>query len=159
MNSGSSFARQLTPLKVLATNPCLARRARAGCGALRKKLPSLALLCAWLCANGALLDVVQVFAWARMFSGYAESMSVTAALGRTFDPARKCHLCLGVAAARKSTQDQLPQAVERAAEKLLLAVQQPAAVILAKPTGDWPAALACTAPTRREPVPVPPPRV
>ena len=55
---------------------------------LVKKCAITFLLFAWICANGALLDVVQVFAWGKMFSGYAKSMSVSAALKETFDPAR-----------------------------------------------------------------------
>lgn len=126
---------------------------------VRKPLPSLALLFAWLCANGALLDVVQVFAWAKMFSGYAESMSVSTALRKTFDPSQRCELCLGVAAARESTQDQVPQTVEHTAEKLLLTLHRPVKVVLTPPAVDWPPAHASAAPTRREDVPVPPPRV
>ena len=55
---------------------------------------------AWLCANGALLDLVQVFAWSRMFAGYTQTMTVGAALRETFDPAKPCELCLGVADAK-----------------------------------------------------------
>jgi hypothetical protein len=126
---------------------------------VRKKFASLALLFAWLCANGALLDVAQLLAWSKMFAGYSGTMSVAAALQKTFDPAKKCRLCLGVARAREAAQQQLPQAVERSAEKLLLAVHSPSPVILIPSAGDWPATPARVAPHRTEPVPVPPPRV
>ena len=35
---------------------------------MRKNLAITSLLFAWLCANGALLDAVQVFAWGKMFA-------------------------------------------------------------------------------------------
>ncbi|MBI5689116.1 MAG: hypothetical protein HZC55_03385 [Verrucomicrobia bacterium] len=126
---------------------------------MRRPVASFALCLAWLCANGALLEVAQALVWAKMFSGYAGSMSVAAALERTFDPGKRCHLCLKVAAARKSAQEQLPQAVERSAEKLLLAVHRTAPVILNQPVADWPVDVMPFAPSRRESVPVPPPRV
>lgn len=126
---------------------------------MRKPLPSLALLVAWLCANGALLDAVQVFAWAKMFTGYAEIMSVPTALEKTFDPTQRCEMCLGVAVARESSQGQLPQTVEHTTEKLLLALHRPAKIVLTPPAAAWPPALASAAPARREDVPVPPPRV
>lgn len=125
---------------------------------MRKTLPTFALLLAWLCANGALLDAVQVFAWAKMFAGYAETMSVPTALRKTFDPSQRCEMCLGVAAARESTQGQVPQTVEHTAEKLLLALHRPAKIVFTPPAADWPPALASVAPTRRDEVPVPPPR-
>lgn len=126
---------------------------------MQKKIASLALLFAWLCANGALLDVAQVLAWGKMFAGYSGTMSVAASLEKTFDPAKKCKLCHGVARAREATQQQLPQAVERSAEKLLLAMHTPSLVIIVPSAGDWPATPAGVAPHRTEPVPVPPPRV
>lgn len=126
---------------------------------VRQKIAPLALLFAWLCANGAMLDAVQVLAWAKMFAGYSGTMSVAAAWETTFDPAKPCQMCLRVAAAKKTARQQLPQAVERSAEKLLLAVHRPAPIILDHDQGDWPAVGASVAPIRTDPVPVPPPRV
>ena len=126
---------------------------------MRKKSSIACLFFAWLCANGALLDVVQVFAWGKMFAGYTGTMSVVAALNATFDPAKPCDLCLTVATAKDTAEKQLPAAVSRAsADKLLLALHTPARLIFVSPTADWPAALASAAPSRTEPVPVPPPR-
>lgn len=125
---------------------------------MRKPVASLCLLFAWFCANGALLESVQVFAWAKMFAGYTETMSVGAALRETFDPAKPCEMCVGVAAAKETARQQLPHAVERAAEKLTLALDTPAVVIFEAPPQSWPAPLARTAVSRIDPVPVPPPR-
>lgn len=125
---------------------------------MRPKLASLALVFAWLCANGALLDVVQVFAWAKMFSGNAETMSVGAALQKTFDPKHRCKMCLGVTAAKKSTQEHQPRAAEQSAEKFLLALHRSAPLVIGKTPGAWPAVLPWAAPSRTDAVPVPPPR-
>lgn len=126
---------------------------------MRRRISIAGLLLAWLCANGALLNTVQVFAWTKMFTGYAESMTVAAALRETFDPAKPCDMCLGVATAKEATQEQLPQTIERSAEQVLLALHPTARIVFVNPPGDWPAAPAGAAPHRREPVPVPPPRV
>ncbi len=126
---------------------------------VRKPFASLALLFAWLCANGALLDAAQLVAWAKMFSDYRQTMSVGAAVRATFDPAKACELCVGVASARETAKQQLPGSVEQSAEKLLLALHFPAPVILENTPGAWPAVPASAAPVRTEAVPVPPPRV
>lgn len=123
-----------------------------------KRLPSAALLLAWLFANGALLDAVQVLAWGRMFAGYAETMDVRAALARTFDPSRPCHLCRNVAKAREQAKSQLPAAAERSAEKLILALHRPAPVILSPVTETWENPSPAVGPIRSDPVPVRPPR-
>ncbi|MBL9189424.1 MAG: hypothetical protein JNK23_18220 [Opitutaceae bacterium] len=125
---------------------------------VRKQLATLSLLVAWLCANGGLLDGVQVVAWARMFAGYAQTMPVAEALRTTFDPEKPCAMCLGVAAAKGASRQQLPVETERAAEKLILACQAETIFVIPQPPGRWPAALASAAPRRVEKVPVPPPR-
>jgi hypothetical protein len=127
---------------------------------LRKKFSIACLLFAWLCANGALLDAVQVFAWGKMFSENARAMSVVKALNATFDPAKPCEMCLGVAAAKETAKQQLPASVERAsADKLLLALHAPALPVFVSLSADWPATLASVPPSRTEPVPLPPPCV
>ena len=126
---------------------------------MRKNFSITCLLLAWLCANGALLDAVQVFAWGKMFSENTRTMSVTAALRATFDPAKACELCSTVAAAKDTAAKQLPAAVESSgAEKLLLALHTPARPVFLLPSADWPETLASVAPSRTEAVPVPPPR-
>lgn len=125
---------------------------------MKKRLPSIALIFAWLCANGALLDAVQVLAWGKMFAGYAESSSVMEALSRTFDPAKPCSLCVKVKAARAVAKQQLPAAVEASSEKLLLALHRPAVIVSPAPRDAWPRVLSGPLIVRHEPVPVPPPR-
>ncbi len=125
---------------------------------VRKKLATFSLLFAWLCANGALLDGVQVFAWAKMFASYARVMPIGEALRTTFDPNRPCDMCLGIAAAKETARQQLPAGVERASEKIQLALHTPAALVLLSPPAEWPPVRTGAAPARTEPVPVPPPR-
>ncbi|MSU73129.1 MAG: hypothetical protein EXS43_12440 [Opitutus sp.] len=127
---------------------------------MRKKLSIVGLLVAWLCANGALLDVVQVFAWGRMFAGYAESMTVGAALSATFDPAKPCELCVSVAQTKDQQEKQAPAELLRAKDHpLVLACDLPAAIVFSAPNQEWPAGPALAPPGRNDPVPVPPPRV
>lgn len=127
---------------------------------MRKKLSIVGLLVAWLCANGALLDVVQVFAWGRMFVGYAESMTVTAALSATFDPAKPCELCVSVAQTKDRQEKQSPAELLRAKDhKLVLACDLPTAIVFAALTQEWPSVPTLAPPGRSDPVPVPPPRV
>ena len=126
---------------------------------MKKKIAISCLLFAWICANGALLDVVQVFAWGKMFSGYSKNMSVAAALKETFDPAKPCEMCIGVATAKEDLgQKNLPVSVEQNSGKLVLALQASPTFVLVNVPDAWPSERACTIPIRSESVPVPPPR-
>ena len=127
--------------------------------ALKRRLPIITLLLAWVCANGALLDAAQVLAWAKMFRGYAAVMPAGEALAKTFDPANSCRLCVRVAAARRAAREQLPAAIELSAEKLTLAVHRAAVFTPRPPAPDWPEPGALHGPSRVEAVPVRPPRV
>jgi hypothetical protein len=125
-----------------------------------KKSAITFLLFAWICANGALLDVVQVFAWGKMFSGYAKTMSVAASLNETFDPAKPCEMCIGVATAKEDLgQKKIPANLEQNSAQLVLAFHAASPFVLVNVPEAWPAERGCAAPTRSEIVPVPPPRV
>src|SRR5687768_1456684 len=62
---------------------CWTPRCRQACRNVRLRFAQLSLLLAWVCANGAIWDAVQVFAWSKMFVGYASTMTVPAALRET----------------------------------------------------------------------------
>ena len=129
-------------------------------GFVRKKMfATCCLLLAWLCATGAVCDVAQLFAWGRMFAGYARVLSVREALTETFDANKPCELCLAVKKTRTSEEGQ-PRAAEFSAEKLLLACATTADTELVPiaPANHWPLALDWNATGRVDPVPVPPPR-
>jgi hypothetical protein len=128
---------------------------------VRRKLSITCLVIAWLCANGTLLDVVQVVAWGRMFAGYSCDLSPLRALEKTFDVNQPCPLCVAVHKARDTAREQLPKdAVPGGAtERLLLMLDLPPAVVLTAPEVGWPGVADATGLTRTEMVPVPPPRV
>jgi hypothetical protein len=115
------------------------------------------MLAAWLCANGAALDVVQAFAWARMFTGYARTAPLACAAAETFDPGKPCPLCQAVQKARESGARQ-PAAAP--VERITLLICQRADVVLTRPPArEWPEMSPPFAPAWRQPVSVPPPKL
>jgi hypothetical protein len=116
------------------------------------------LVVAWLCANGAFLDVVQVFAWGRMFVGYARTLSIAEAAVQTLDPDKPCPICLAVRRAREAEQHQQSAAVPIAVVKTLLAPVQNEPFIFPLIRPEWPDANSVMMVSWLPPVPVPPPR-
>jgi hypothetical protein len=122
-------------------------------------LAIVSLCLGWLCANGAIWDAMQVFAWGKMFAGYSASMSVPAALKETFDPSKPCHLCLATAAAKERAKNALPGSGTREPAKFVLALESVETPVFATETSGW-HAISVRAPREwSDPVPVPPPRV
>lgn len=129
---------------------------------MRKKIASLSLLLAWLCANGAVLDAVQLVAWGKMFAGYSQVMPIGAALRATLDPSRPCDLCVAVVDMKANWgKQQLPNSgsEQNSMAKVVLALETPPQFVLPPTSESWPTVLASAAPSRTERVPVPPPRV
>ncbi|HEX9782010.1 MAG TPA: hypothetical protein VGA56_04660 [Opitutaceae bacterium] len=60
---------------------------------MRARFAHLLLLFAWLLATGSQWDVVQVFAWSRMFAQNARLLPTWDALELTFSPDGQCGLC------------------------------------------------------------------
>lgn len=116
------------------------------------------LLLAWLCANGAVLEVMQVFAWGRMFAGYVHEMPVQTALIRTFDPGKPCALCLAVQKARATEREQPAVPPPASAVKLVLIAQQTESMAPPAMPGNRLESLPVRGAVRRDPVPVPPPK-
>ena len=125
---------------------------------VRRRIAIFPLVLAWVCANGAIWDVVQVFAWGKMFAGYTQTMSLGAALRETFEPSKACEMCSGIATAREAAKEQAPVVADRAAEKIILALDAPAPLLFDQDHADWPMIPAGDARVRAERVPVPPPR-
>jgi hypothetical protein len=119
-----------------------------------------ALLLAWLCANGAFWDLTQVFAWSRMFAGYAQTLGVAAALRETFDPAKPCDLCRVVQKARSDDEAQRPASAPADAARFDLIHEPAGEPIAAGATrfAAWPTVIDHQLPSRVDPVPLPPPR-
>lgn len=126
---------------------------------MRRRVSLLALLAAWVCASGILLNLEQGVAWVRMFGGYAKVYSVGESLQRTFDPEKPCAICCAVERARETAQHNQPAAVAPTAVKLLLICEEAAGL---KPASavvfTWPAEPAVSAPAPYRSVPLPPPR-
>jgi len=128
---------------------------------VRRYLSINCLLFAWLCAHGALWNVVQVVAWAKMFHDYSESMPAAEALQRTFDGSKPCKLCCIAKTAEDAASQQLPReaVLGGGVEKLLLISECVPLVVLPEPNFAWPGIVDDNGVIRKEAVPVPPPRV
>jgi hypothetical protein len=123
-----------------------------------KRVSSICLFFAWLCASGALLDTIQVYAWARMFIGYTQSMSIAEAAVKTMDPEKPCPICLAVRRAREAEPHQQSAFIPTSAVKMLLAHVQNEPFILSPNRPEWPESHPVLMASWRPPVPVPPPR-
>ena len=126
---------------------------------MRQKSATFCLLFAWLCANGAISNLAQVFAWGSMFAGYARELPVSAALAETFDARKPCDICVADTKSRAS-EDAPTRAGSLTGEKLFLTC--PVATTTGFPAPlipRWAFASDWIALARTEPVPVPPPRV
>lgn len=128
--------------------------------AVRFRIGIGCLLFAWLCASGGLLDLTQAFAWGRMFSGYAKSMPFSRALAVTFDPAKRCEICVAVLDAREAARDAKQSQAPALSElgKMVLIAQRNDTAVAAPDLEAWPRADDWSAKARRYPAPVPPPR-
>ena len=127
---------------------------------MRRTLSTTALLLAWLCANGAVWNVVQVVAWAKMFHDYSQVMPATQALELTFDGSAPCDMCNLAQDAQDTARQQLPReaALGGGAEKILFVSDCAPVTVLAVPDYAWPGLVHEVGLTRTESVPVPPPR-
>lgn len=127
---------------------------------MRRNFSIGCLLFAWLCANGALWNVVQVVGWVKMFHDYSERMSASKALEITFDGSAPCNLCHISQTAEDTARQQAPHETElgSGAEKLLLASGDFVSVVVTAPDFCWPGVGNDAGLTRTDTVPVPPPR-
>lgn len=127
---------------------------------VRRTLSTTCLLLAWLCANGAVWNVVQVVAWAKMFDTYSQMMPVGDALELTFDGSAPCTMCSIAQDAEDTARSQLPAsaALGGGAEKILFVSDCAPIAVLAAPNVTWPGLVPEAGLLRTESVPVPPPR-
>jgi hypothetical protein len=105
-----------------------------------------------------MLDLAQVFAWSRMFAGYARSESIVAAARETFNPDKPCAICRAVSRAREASGQHAPPVPRAGSDRILLILENPAPFVAAAPARSWPDAVPGLAATRSAEVPVPPPR-
>ena len=127
---------------------------------MRRRISITCLLLAWLCANGAVWNVVQLVAWAKMFHDNSQVMTATEALDVTFNGSKPCALCRLSQVAQETAREQQPhEADPGSSERFLLAFHSIAPLVLNMPDSDWPDLAHDTGLVRIESVPVRPPRV
>lgn len=125
---------------------------------MKRRLAIASLLFAWLCANGAVLDALQVVAWGKMFAGYTSTMSVSQALRETLDASKPCELCGEIAKVKATTGKARPAAAHEAAAKFVIALETEDAPAFVGERPRWAPATSRFVATWSESVPVPPPR-
>lgn len=127
---------------------------------MRRRLSLILTLAAWLLATGSQWDLVQTFAWGRMFVLNARTRPLLEAARFTFSPEGRCAICNTVSHAKRQQQENsatIPGGKPDA--KILLAFEPaPSPVVAAPDSSPWslrdPLAPAMT----RAAPPVPPPR-
>lgn len=125
---------------------------------MRRTLSTITLVVAWLCANGAVWNVVQVVAWAKMFRDYAEVMPTHEALRVTFE-GEACNLCHVVQSAQDTARDQSPRDdALGGSDRITLAFHATPPLVVIAPEFAWPGLVPEAGRTRTDAVPVPPPR-
>lgn len=72
---------------------------------MRRSFALVLTLTAWLLATGSQWDVVQTFAWARMFAENVRTLPLRVALDRTFSPEGRCGVCVVVTRAKQAQSD------------------------------------------------------
>lgn len=125
---------------------------------MRRIFAISALCLAWLFANGAAWNLVQVVAWAKMFRDYSQVSPVREALRETLEAA-PCKLCRLAQDGAKTAREQLPKSdAFGAGDRLVLAWQPVPPVVLIAPNAVWPGLVHEAGRIRTDAVPVPPPR-
>jgi hypothetical protein len=125
---------------------------------MRQRISLFLTLAAWLFATGSHWDLVQTYAWGRMFISYAQAMSLSAAAEETFS-GQMCDLCKAV---QKNKREQSAPKFPASAKVRLPDAAPPAAVAkIVSPApcviGVIPALATCAGRGRNAP-PLPPPR-
>lgn len=75
---------------------------------MRQKASLILTLAAWLLATGSHWDLVQTFAWGKMFATYAQSMSYADAARLTFTTDNFCGICEIVQEAADADESNAP---------------------------------------------------
>jgi hypothetical protein len=125
---------------------------------LRRRLSVGSVLLAWLLATGVQWDVVQAFAWVKMFAANTRTLPLGQAIERTFSPAGRCHLCRAVSTAKKQhATSTAPR--EKSEGKILLLPPPASGLVITLPRFEtWPPTDVGFASADRAAPPLPPPR-
>lgn len=124
------------------------------------RLKVFGVLFAWLLVAGAQWDVLQAVAWSRMFVGYAQQMSMKAAVRQTFS-GEMCGMCETVQKGKAEQERSPGQAPQQGKIRVLEIVLNSASTLVVPPQrselGMVPACPAIVG-YGRTPPPLPPPR-
>jgi hypothetical protein len=104
---------------------------------MRSKLAHLLVLSAWLLATGVQWDVVQLAAWARMFSNYARVLPVRDAWELTFATENMCGACHAVQDAKQDESGQQQTTMTNVAKEPLVFQQASGVVVTAPSAQPW----------------------
>ncbi|MCF3648912.1 hypothetical protein [Synoicihabitans lomoniglobus] len=125
---------------------------------MRQKCALLVTLTAWLFATGSHWDLVQTFAWGKMFAAYAQTMSYADAARMTFTADNLCGVCEIVVTAQQADDDQ-PAPIAAGAEKIMLSVFDARHLVLKPVEKEVGSVYQLTVLTKYQTAPpVPPPR-
>ena len=128
--------------------------------AVRHRLSLVFTLCAWLLATGSQWDLVQTFAWGRMFATNVQRMSVVDAAQLTFSPEGRCEICSVVSDAKQQQENSATVPGGKVDAKVLLAFEPaPSPVVAAPDFSPWSLSDPLVSSLARSAPPVPPPRV
>jgi len=124
---------------------------------VRHKASLILTLFAWLFATGSHWDLVQTFAWGKMFATYAKTMSYADAAKLTFTADNLCSICEIVKDATQTDESEAP--AKAGTREIQLALGNPEGVIVSRPESTaWrPEAMSLPRAPGSAP-PTPPPR-
>lgn len=122
---------------------------------MRRGFAIICLSFAWFCANGALWDAVQAFAWVKMVREYSQFMPLARAIKITFDGSAPCDICNLVTEAKQQAPE---EDALRNPDRVLLACVVPGPIVLSPPRLTWTGSEDAIGRFRELEVPVPPPR-
>ena len=127
---------------------------------MRRRLSLLLTLTAWLLATGSHWDLVQTFAWGRMFAENARTMPLLEAAQRTFRPEARCNLCAAVTEAKQQEENSPTIPGGKLDVKIILAFEPaPSPVVAAPDFSPWSLSDPLVHSVSRAAPPLPPPRV
>lgn len=127
---------------------------------MRRRLSLIFTLFAWLLATGSQWDLVQTFAWGRMFVTNVQSMSVAEAARLTFSPEGRCEICHVVSDAKQQQENSATIPGGKVDAKILLAFEPASSPVVAAPDfSSWSLSDPLASSLARSAPPVPPPRV
>lgn len=123
-----------------------------------RRLQLCSVLFAWLLATGSHWDLVQTFAWGRMFGGYVQTMPLTEAIRLTFAPDNLCPMCEMVKEAKQQKGDTALPSLKLDGKILLVFLPASQPEVVATTAEPWVLQDEALPVTERAAPPLPPPR-